>query len=145
MCGIVDGKCFEKKIVSGGEIVFDENFNKAIVGLPYEGYFVPNSINAGAQAGASQGKVQRVHSATIRVFRSRDFKCGDGVRMKDVIVSRNGVAGEGVLTGDVRIAFPGTYSNRYSEDTSAEIVIKQDKPYPLCVNGLILDMETYDA
>lgn len=145
LVGLADGKYVNDLIVKDGKVELGTECNYAIVGLPYEGYFVPNSINAGAQAGASQGKVQRVHSATIRVFRSRDFKCGDGVRMKDVIVSRNGVAGEGVLTGDVRIAFPGTYSNRYSEDTSAEIVIKQDKPYPLCVNGLILDMETYDA
>lgn len=145
LVGLADGRYVNDLVVKDGKVELGTECNYAIVGLPYEGYFVPNSINAGAQAGASQGKVQRVHSATIRVFRSRDFKCGDGVRMKDVIVSRNGVAGEGVLTGDVRIAFPGTYSNRYSEDTSAEIVIKQDKPYPLCVNGLILDMETYDA
>lgn len=145
VCAIADGEHIKDLIVEEGKVRLGKPCNYAIVGLPYEGYFVPNTINAGSQNGASQGKTQRIHAVTIRLFRSRDFKCGDGVRMKEVIVSKNGVAGEGVITGDIRIAFPGTYSNRYSEDSSAEIVIKQDKPYPLCVNGLILEMETYDA
>ena len=145
LVGLADGKYVEDLVVKDGKVNLGVPCNYAIVGLPYEGYFVPNNINAGSQNGASQGKTQRIHAATIRVFRSRDFKCGDGIRMKDVIVDKRGVAGEGLLTGDIRIAFPGAYSNRYSEDTSAEIVIKQDKPYPLCVNGLILEMETYDA
>lgn len=145
VCAVAEGEYIKDLVVTEGKVNLGKPCNYAIVGLPYEGYFVPNTINAGSQNGASQGKTQRIHAATIRVFRSRDFKCGDGVRMKEVIVSKDGKAGEGVLTGDVRIAFPGTYSNRYSEDSSAEIVIKQDKPYPLCVNGLILEMETYDA
>ena len=145
VCAVADGEYIKDLVVTEGKVNLGKPCNYAIVGLPYEGYFVPNTINAGSQNGASQGKTQRIHAATIRLFRSRDFKCGDGVRMKEVIVSKDGKSGEGVLTGDVRIAFPGTYSNRYSEDSSAEIVIKQDKPYPLCVNGLILEMETYDA
>lgn len=143
--GIADGKYITPRKVEGGKITLDEPVNYAVVGLPYTAHFIPNPINSGAQAGTSQGKTQRIHSVTLRVFRSGDFSCGDGKFFHETKFDEKGLNDIPVFTGDYKFAFPGTYSNRYGKNTSAEIIVKQDKPFPFCVNGMIVDMETYDS
>lgn len=143
--GLADGKYVEPTLVEGGKIALKTPALRAIIGLPYSGYFIPNGIDAGAQSGTSQAKTQRISQLTLRVYRSSDFKCGDGYKEQNIRLNEQPDGSLGLFTGDYRFAFPGTYSDRYNKITSALVVVKQDKPFPLCVNGLVADMETIDG
>lgn len=143
--GLADGKYVEPTLVEGGKIALKTPALRAIMGLPYSGYFIPNGIDAGAQSGTSQAKTQRISQLTLRVYRSSDFKCGDGYKEQNIRLNEQPDGSLGLFTGDYRFAFPGTYSDRYNKITSALVVVKQDKPFPLCVNGLVADMETIDG
>src|SRR5690606_27840500 len=61
-----DGAVQPNKVVQGGTITLTRAANKVHVGLPMVSRLVPMRLEAGATDGTAQGKIKRVHSATVR-------------------------------------------------------------------------------
>jgi hypothetical protein len=130
-------------ISASGTATISDYSNKVHIGLGYTPKLKPMNIEAGAQAGTSQGKIKRIHKATIRLQDTMACKvgtCEDD--LEEIQFRQDGDASDTpvpLFTGDKPIsAFPSTYN------TDGNILVTNDVPLPLTVVAIMPELKTSD-
>jgi len=130
-------------VASDGTFTLAEYANKVHAGLGYTSKLQPMNIEAGAQAGTSQGKTKRIHKVTVRLQDTMACKmgtCDDDLEEINFREDKD-PTDEAVplFTGDKNInAFPGNYG------TDGTILIINDSPLPITVVAIMPELKTSD-
>jgi hypothetical protein len=141
---LTDGAVHPRRTVTGGSITLQLPSSVVVVGLPYVANLKTMPIEAGSQDGVAQGKTQRIHNLTIRLFQTGPgLLYGPDEDNLDQIYLRssNEIMGQPVqlFTGDTDyVPFPGQYQQ------GAQIMIRHQLPLPCTVVALMPQMVTYD-
>ena len=111
---LADGAAHPNCTVTNGKITLDRSSSTVQIGLGFNSDAAMLRIDAGAQDGTAQGKIQRIHRVTFRLFQSLGLKVGPDFDHLDEVVFRSTAddLGEAVplFTGDVEKAWRGGYS-----------------------------------
>lgn len=142
---VADGVVIGNKTVSSGAITLSTAASKVHVGYQPTGDAAPTlvtmKIEAGAASGPAQSKKKKITRAVMRVYASAGGTGGspdgtyqDGLRKID----GNGLmsAETDLFTGDCVV----TWSKGH--ERSGQVQIIQDKPLPLNVLGLFVELDT---
>jgi len=138
-----DGATHPDKTVSSGAISLDRYVTKAHVGLNYTSTLRTMRVEAGSVDGTAQGKVKRLHHATVRLFRSVGVKVGESTTVNDLIPFRSSADQMdqpiSLFTGDKQIEFDSGF------DTDGFVTVIQDQPLPLTLLGIYIRLQTFDT
>jgi hypothetical protein len=132
----LDGLYLTAGTVVSGAVENTISFLKASVGLPYESIVQTNPLNDQTPSGMAKGKIRRIHSMAIDVYKSlgMDYS-SDGVNWFPV----------GVPEGeDKDVFFTGTIPNLTFEgllDYTGYIYLRQNKTYPMNLNGIYVRVD----
>jgi len=140
---LVDGSTHPNRVVQSGEIELNRPGSVVSVGLPYTAKIMTMPIEAGARDGVAQGKTQRIHNVTMRLFQTgAGLWYGDGVTMDELQMrSSNNDMDEALplLTGDTpTLPWPGEYQK------GAQVAVEHRLPLPCTIVALMPQMDTYD-
>ena len=112
------------------------------MGYLYEGLLKTMPIAAGAQLGSSAGRVKRIAEGVIGFYNSLGAWFGPSEDNLEELTFRTPEMpmneAPQYFTGEKFVTFPAAYERDY------QVVIKQDKPYPLYVTGVAMKGITYD-
>ncbi len=125
-----------------GTLVISQPANTIIVGYKYEGILKTVPIEQGGQVGVPQGRIKRIDEMVIKFFNTVGCKFGPSESVLEEIpfLDADQPLGQGIrhFTGSKIVNFNGDY------ERSAQVVIKQDVPYPCHVLCVIPRGMTYD-
>ena len=124
----------ETKTVSSGTITLSAPATGGVVGLPYTSTLQPMRLNIDLQDGTSQGRKARIHGLIARLYKSRG---GEAMTNSGSWYALGDEAG--VFTGDRKITLAGNFDN------TADVTLRQAKPYPLTVIAIIPKWDAYGA
>lgn len=113
----------------------------AIIGLPYKGVIIPNSMESDGEMSA-RGRVKRVNGVGFRVCNSLGGKVGESMDNLHDVLCRTGKDKLGdpipLFSGDTEIEhFNGTHRE------SERIIFVQDRPFPFILQAMIYEFEIY--
>lgn len=135
---LADGGVQSPRVVVSGAITLDSPATVVHVGLPYTGVLQPMRLNADMKDGTAQGRLKKIHNATVRVYRSGPFKTGRDEQNLDVMLDRDRVITIGapydLFTGDVPVGYDGSW------ESTARLMIVQDMPMPLTVVAVMTEV-----
>lgn len=125
-----------------GTFVLDRVYTSVIIGFKYVGRLKTMPIEQGGQTGVPVGRQKRIDELVIRFFNSVGCKYGrEEDDMIEVPFREPGSPMNGPVaffTGDKVLQFPGGY------DRKCQVIIEQDKPYPMHIIAVIPQGQTYD-
>lgn len=140
---LADGSAHADKTVSGGSVTLDRSSSKVHLGYSYNSTVETLRMEAGADDGVSQGKIKRIHGATVRFLETVGADIGPDVNNLDTIQFRDSsmAMDEAVplFTGDKEISFPSGYDN------DSRVVVRQTQPLPMTVLAVMRRSNTFDA
>lgn len=140
---LADGSAHADKVVSGGTITLDRDAEKVHIGYGYTSILETLRLEAGGNDGVSQGKIKRIHGATIRFLESVGAELGPDLDNLDRIPFRDSSMpmdeAVPIFTGDKEIFFPSGYDN------DARIVVRQTQPLPMTITAIMRRSNTFDA
>lgn len=126
--------------VSGGEITLDAEANEVIAGLIYEASLKTLPVEAGGMFGDSVGAVKRIDEISLRFYRSFGAKFGDRIMEEESNLEPIEFdTAKGLFSGLKSVKF----SNGYSEDYDAYIVVTQESPTPLMISCITYRGQTF--
>lgn len=135
---LADGSYVSPKTVSGGQITLPVAATVVHVGKAYTGTIQTMRPVVSLRNGTTQGKVKKVNGGNIMVYQSGPFKIGRDATHLDQCFDKERVMIMGapypLFTGDIPFGFDDSY-NRQNR-----VMIIQDKPMPLTVVGLMLEL-----
>jgi len=139
---LTNGATHDTKVVASGAVSLDISTTKAHVGLPYNSTLQTMRLEAGATDGTAQGKIKRIDTATVRLFRTVNAMVGGDTTTLDRIAFRS-AADEmdepvPLFTGDKSIEMPTGY------DQDGYVVVRQDLPLPMTLISVIARAQTFD-
>ena len=138
-----DGATHPDRTVSAGIITLARYVTKAHVGINYQSTLRTMRVEAGSADGTAQGKVKRLHHATVRLHRSVGVKIGESTAVNDLIPFRSSAAAMdqpiALFTGDKQIEFDSGF------DTDGFVTVIQDQPLPLTLLGIYIRLQTFDT
>ena len=130
-------------MVSQGIVTLDRNASTIQFGYNYESVLETLELEAGAEDGISQGKIKRIHGATVRFLETVGAELGADINNLDRIPFRDSSMNmdEAVplFTGDKEISFPSGYDN------NPRIVVRQNQPLPMTISAIMRRSNTFDA
>lgn len=116
--------------------------NTVVMGYLYTGLLKTMPIAAGAQLGSSAGRVKRIAEGVIGFYNSLGAWFGPSENNLEELTFRTPDMpmneAPQYFSGEKFVTFPAAYERDY------QVVIKQDKPYPLYVTGIAMKGITYD-
>lgn len=134
-----DGATHADKTPDSGSITLDRYANKIHVGLGYDSVIKTMRIEAGGNFGTGQGKLKRIHKASIRFYRTLAAKVGRDADNLELVTFRKASdplgSSPALYTGDKTVNFPGT------NDKDGYIYIKQDLPLPMTILAIMPELE----
>ena len=140
---LADGAAHPDATVSSGAITLSRYATKAHVGLNYQSTLKTMRIEAGSADGTAQGKVKRLHHATVRLYRSVGVKVGESATVNDLIPFRSSADRMdqpiSLFSGDKQIEFDSGF------DTDGFVTVIQDQPLPLTLLGIYIRLQTFDT
>jgi len=140
---LADGSIHPNKVVSQGIVTLDRNASTIQFGYNYESVLETLELEAGAEDGVSQGKIKRIHGATVRFLETVGAELGADINNLDRIPFRDSSMNmdEAVplFTGDKEISFPSGYDN------NPRIVVRQNQPLPMTISAIMRRSNTFDA
>ena len=131
---LADGLEVAKKTVASGSITLDVAASKVHIGLGYKSKVKLLPIEAGAELGTAQGKIQRVHKVDLRLYKSLKCEVGTENQMDSVKFDDNKL-----YTGIKSILFP------QGHDIDIQPIIEQDSPLPLTILAVVPEVETKES
>lgn len=118
-----------------GTLTLSEAANTIIVGYQYDGIIKTTPIEQGGQAGVPQGRIKRIDEMVIKFVNTVGCKFGPSETELEEIpfLEPDQDLDQGIrhFTGEKVVNFNGDY------DRTAQVVIKQDQPYPCHVLAVI--------
>ncbi len=140
---LADGSTHADKTVTDGKITLDRSASKVHIGYSYTSLLETLRLEAGGDDGVSQGKVKRIHGATIRFLDTVGAEVGPDVSNLDRIPFRDSSMAMDtaipLFTGDKEIFFPSGYDN------DAKVVVRQTQPLPMTILAIMRRSNTFDA
>jgi hypothetical protein len=113
-----------------------------VVGYKYDGIIKTSPIEQGGQAGVPMGRHKKIDELIIRFWNTGSGKFGRDITEMDEIpvrsVDQPMNEPPNYFTGDQVVPFPPAY------DRQLQVIIQQDKPYPMNVLAIIPRGVTYD-
>jgi hypothetical protein len=134
------------KTISNGSITLTNSatLNQPVhIGLPYTSVLETLDLEAGAQAGTAQSRIQRIVKMFVRVWRSLGGTAGPDTSNQDEFLLRD--------PSDVFGSSPALRSGLYPPDgfdfpggqeRGASIRIEHDEPLPLFITGIVAEVST---
>ena len=140
---LADGSTHADKTITDGKITLDRSASKVHIGYSYTSLLETLRLEAGGDDGVSQGKVKRIHGATIRFLDTVGAEVGPDVSNLDRIPFRDSSMAMDtaipLFTGDKEIFFPSGYDN------DAKVVVRQTQPLPMTILAIMRRSNTFDA
>ena len=140
---LADGATHPERTISSGAVTLARYVTKAHVGINYQSTLRTMRVEAGSVDGTAQGKVKRLHHATVRLYRSVGVKVGESATKNDLIPFRSSAdrmdSPIALFTGDKQIEFDSGF------DTDGYITVIQDQPLPLTLLGIYIRLQTFDT
>jgi hypothetical protein len=142
-----DGGVLTPRTVVSGEIILENPVSKAVVGLPYASIVEPVLLDLPLADGTYLGRSARITGVDLIVHKSLDFEIGTYRDETDELILQDipfrfpyHIAGTAIplFTGVRAVDFIEGYS------TSTRVLVKQERPLPLTVIGIIDVVEVYD-
>ena len=140
---LADGATHADKTVTDGKITLDRSASKVHVGYSYTSLVETLRLEAGGDDGVSQGKIKRIHGATVRFLDTIGAEIGpdtsnlDRIPFRDSSMAMNTAIP--LFTGDKEIFFPSGYDN------DARVVVRQNQPLPMTLLAIMRRSNTFDA
>jgi len=140
---LADGATHEDKTVSSGAITLDRSASKVHIGYSYNSNVQTLRMEGGADDGVSQGKIKRIHGATVRFLDTVGAEIGpdednlDRLPFRDSSMSMDEAIP--MFDGDKEISFPSGYDN------DARVFIRQTQPLPMTILAVMRRSNTFDA
>lgn len=138
------------KTVTTAAITLAYDYFVVNVGLQYDQIIQTLKKEAGSMRGTSQGKKQRINTLAFKLNRSfKGFKAGRDADNLDVVATRDpatplGTA-EPLFTGTLPNDFSGTpFSFPGDWEYGSQVYIKNDKPLPMELLAIVINLETMD-
>lgn len=140
--GVADGEVIPPTVVSAtGTITLATAASRVIVGLPFTADFQTLRLDTGAPT--IQGKPKKIASELVRVDKTLGIQIGSTfdtlVDMQDLIVDnlneQDNTVVTDLYTGDARTNLDPNWT------TQGQVCIRQDKPYPATILGVIPEFE----
>ena len=131
-------------VTSGGTINLNYAANEVHAGLPFRMKIKTHAIESTTQDGTAQGKLKRIYSAILRLYKSMGIKLGfdDDESTWQTVSFRTSDdpmdSAVPLFTGDKRIPERSAY------DRKGSILIVSDSPQPVTVQAVILGVEIGD-
>lgn len=128
-----DGGVQDQKIVQNGTITLDPPAAEVHVGENYVSRLRPLPLNPGAVEGTSQTKSQRISKLAVMVERSLGVRVGQdaGKLSTPPPIRRSLDAPPELVTEDMIVSFPGTFSSR------AQPYVQHDIPMKATIVGIV--------
>jgi len=140
---LADGSAHADKTVSGGVVTLDRSASTVHVGYSYDSKVQTLRMEGGADDGVSQGKIKRIHGATIRFLDTVGAEIGPDEDNLDRLPFRDSsmAMDEAVpmFDGDKEISFPSGYDN------DARVFVRQTQPLPMTILAVMRRSNTFDA
>lgn len=144
---VANGEYLGTYDVSGGDEIdvgVEYATQIAIVGLSYESVITPIALDSNALFGTGLGSIKRIEKATVYFERSVAAKVGiignedneEEIQFRDSTVNADDPTP--LYTGEKEVEVSADYERRQN------IYIKQDKPFPMTVNFIVLKGILYD-
>lgn len=125
-----------------GTLTLPDPANTIIIGYKYDGILKTTPLEQGAQFGVPQGRIKRIDEMVIKFFNTVGCKFGPDESILEEIpfMADDQPLDQGIrhFTGEKVVNFNGDYTR------SAQVVIKQEVPYPCHVLCVIPRGQTYD-
>jgi len=140
---LADGAAHADKVVSGGVVTLDRSASTVHVGYSYDSKVQTLRMEGGADDGVSQGKIKRIHGATIRFLDTVGAEIGpdennlDRLPFRDSSMSMDEAVP--MFDGDKEISFPSGYDN------DARVFVRQTQPLPMTILAVMRRSNTFDA
>ena len=140
---LADGAAHADKTVSGGTVTLDRSSSTVHVGYSYDSKVQTLRMEGGADDGVSQGKIKRIHGATIRFLDTVGAEIGpdednlDRLPFRDSSMSMDEAVP--MFDGDKEILFPSGYDN------DARVFVRQTQPLPMTILAVMRRSNTFDA
>jgi hypothetical protein len=136
---LADGSPQANRVVSGGSITLDSSSSVVHVGLPYNSDLMPMPMEVGEANKSMRGTPARITKAILQIHRSMVVKVGSSFDSLDEIWFRDSYD----LVGEPLDPFSGLVEKEIDSEPSRtqQVAIRQDKPLPLTVTGLIVEIE----
>ena len=140
---LADGAAHADKTVSGGAVTLDRSSSTVHVGYSYDSKVQTLRMEGGADDGVSQGKIKRIHGATIRFLDTVGAEIGpdennlDRLPFRDSSMSMDEAVP--MFDGDKEISFPSGYDN------DARVFVRQTQPLPMTILAVMRRSNTFDA
>jgi len=139
----VDGASHPDCTVSGGEITLNRASSVVHVGLQADARFITLRPEAGGGDGTAQGKVKRIHGATVRLIETLGGKLGmEGSTLSPLLYRRPSASMDQappLFSGDIDVTIDGDY------EPNGRMEFVNDQPFPTLVVGLFPRMQVNDA
>lgn len=140
---LADGSAHADKTVSGGVVTLDRSASTVHVGYSFDSKVQTLRMEGGADDGVSQGKIKRIHGATIRFLDTVGAEIGPDEDNLDRLPFRDSsmAMDEAVpmFDGDKEISFPSGYDN------DARVFVRQTQPLPMTILAVMRRSNTFDA
>lgn len=138
---LVDGAAHPDAVVSSGSITLDRSGSKVCVGYNYVSKITTLNLEAGvADGNTAQGKIKRISTVILRLYRTVGAKLGSNENNIDLIPFRDSSMSMNdpipLFTGDKKIPF------RSSHETEGQIHVQQDQPLPLTLLTIMPKIRT---
>jgi hypothetical protein len=134
---LADGGTIPDEVVSGGEITLETDAFVAVVGLGYQSVYKSLPVETGP------AKKKRIHLIDMRFYRTAGIEMGRDEDNTQAVFLRD----PATLLGMPELLFTGLKDSlkpNTSADEEGQFVILQNKPYPMCILAIILNMVEWD-
>ena len=140
---LADGSAHADKTVSGGAVTLDRSASTVHVGYSFTSQVQTLRLEGGADDGVSQGKIKRIHGATVRFLDTVGAEIGPDENNLDRLPFRDSSMAMDqaipMFDGDKEISFPSGYDN------DARVFIRQTQPLPMTILAVMRRSNTFDA
>lgn len=139
---LADGASHPQKTVASGSITLERSASVVHIGLPCPCRLQTLRLNAGAQAGTSQGKTKRINELVVRLQDTLGGKVGPTESDLEELEFRSSAdamdAAPDFYTGDKRLDWRGGY------EKEGYVWYVNEQPFPATIVALIPEVATYE-
>lgn len=139
---IADGAYIGESTVNSGTLTFTRAYSRIVIGFIYPGILKPSPPQVGGQIGTPLGRIKRIDEVTVKFVNTPNAQVGFEGQDLETVAFRKPSDGMGeatpYYTGDKVMNVTSDYSR------APQLVIKQDKPYPMYVASVAARGVTYD-
>lgn len=146
--GLADGVPFDKRTVTNGSILLDQEASSVTIGLPFTSEGETSRIDVGAADGTAQGKEKRIHNVVISLWDSDGGEIGvyndETGQIEYDAVEYSEAPYDEIETNELYTGMVGpiTVAPGYSERGS--VAFRQSEPLPFNVIAIIPQLHTQD-